>query len=64
MKDNNACPECSADTEPYEYEPLMRSYGAGGEHGQMPAEQPSHARQIGLYRCPAGHEFRVEVSKS
>lgn len=64
MKDTRACPEWSADTEPYAYEPLTRSYGAGGAEGQMPAEQPSHARRYGLYRCTAGHEFRVEVPKS
>ncbi len=63
MKDAQPCPVCAAITEPYGYEPRMRSYGAGSEQGQLPAEQPSHASQFGLYRCPAEHEFRVEVPK-
>jgi hypothetical protein len=63
MNDAQACPICAAVTEPHAYEPRMRSYGAGGEQGQVPAQQPSHASQFGLYRCSAGHEFRVEVPK-
>jgi hypothetical protein len=64
MKDLQACPTCSVYSEPYAYEPRMRSYGAGSEQGQLPAEQPSHSSRFGLYRCPVGHEFRVELPKS